>query len=67
MRVNITESPDEVTFNMDDLFPSKLLSDADRSIIKLSKVTTRNPSEGKLSDHQLVDIKDMLDDIKEQQ
>ena len=51
MRVNITESPDEVTFNMDDLFPSKLLSDADRSIIKLSKVTTRNPSEGKLSDH----------------
>ena len=51
LRVNINESPDEIKFNMDGLFPSNLLNDTDRSMIKISKVTTRNPSEGKLSDN----------------
>ena len=59
------KSPDEVELETDCLFPPKLFTDTDRSMVRRSKVTTAHPSEAKLSDQKLVDIKDMIDDIKE--
>ena len=65
MKIDTNESP-EPELEMDCLFPPKLLNDTDRSMVKRSKVTTVHTSDAKLTDRHLVDIKDMIDDIKEQ-